>query len=134
METTENTESVTYAPYHEWGDDWPYWDDLYRAEKFIYTWTYRLAGLRLLSKEKYGTIRYEYLFGLGKSGVFMRTTPWVDKVARYFPIIRTYQYRLFQCAPILYKLRKAIFRGVVHLAVYKYPQCRNEILSDLDYI
>ncbi len=49
---------------HSWYDDlpWPYWDELYQAERYIRDYTYKWSGCRLSSKEKYGTIRYEALF------------------------------------------------------------------------
>lgn len=49
-------------PCHIWGDDWPHWKELYEAQDFIYEHTYRWSRCRLSSKEKYGTIRYEYVF------------------------------------------------------------------------
>lgn len=49
---------------HDWGDDWfeQYGDDLYRAQRYIYDFTKRWSLCRLCSKEKYGTIRYEWIF------------------------------------------------------------------------
>lgn len=51
--------------YHIWGDDWPYWDDLYEAKNFIVDHVYDKSWCRLCCKEKYGTIRYEFLFPPG---------------------------------------------------------------------
>lgn len=47
---------------HIWGDDWKWWKELYDAQQFIYKYTYRWSLCRLCSKEKYGTIRYEFMF------------------------------------------------------------------------
>lgn len=47
---------------HIWGDDWPHWDDLYKAESYISAYVYKYSFCRLMSKEKYGTIRYEYVY------------------------------------------------------------------------
>jgi len=43
---------------HNWNDNWPYWDELYRAEKFFNNLYERCTYLRPVTKEKYGTIRY----------------------------------------------------------------------------
>lgn len=48
--------------YHIWGDDWPHWAELYEAEEFIINYVYKWSRCSLVSKEKYGTLRYEWLF------------------------------------------------------------------------
>ncbi len=65
---------------HCWGDEWfeKYGDDLYKAHNYISDFTYRWTRCRLCAKEKYGTIRYEWMFPPG-GGVFYRYaiwTPW----------------------------------------------------------
>lgn len=56
---------------HDWGDEWfeKYGKDLYRAENYIYDFTRRWSRCHLMSKEKYGTIRYEHIFPPG-GGIF----------------------------------------------------------------
>ncbi len=49
-------------PYHVWGDDWPYWNDLYAAEIFIWNYVYRRTRCRVSMKEKYGTLRYSFVY------------------------------------------------------------------------
>lgn len=51
--------------YHEWGNDWPHWNELYEAESFIIDYVYKWSRCRLSCKEKYGTIRYEYVYPPG---------------------------------------------------------------------
>lgn len=49
---------------HDWSDEWfeQYGKDLYEAQQYIHTFTKRWARCNLCSKEKYGTIRYEWVF------------------------------------------------------------------------
>ncbi len=47
---------------HSWGDDWPHWNELHEAEKFIGAYVYKWSRCRLQSKEKWGTLRYEHIW------------------------------------------------------------------------
>ena len=47
-------------PYHCWGDDWEHWAELCKAESWICKMFERIRHKHIYSKEKYGTIRYEY--------------------------------------------------------------------------
>lgn len=47
---------------HEWGDSWEHWKELYKAENYISNFVYRWSRCILCSKEKYGSIRYEWMF------------------------------------------------------------------------
>ncbi len=94
--------------YHEWGDDWPYWNELYKAEQYIVKMVYRLSLCRLSSKEKYGTIRYEFL-----------TTP-----VNYDNILYCYWRRYGEW----------VLKGVVRRASKKFPNVSAEILDDAEYI
>lgn len=46
---------------HSWGDDWPHWPDLYKAQEYFRNLYERCTGKRPITKEKYGTIRYEWV-------------------------------------------------------------------------
>lgn len=46
---------------HYWGDDWEYWDDLEKAITFIGNYVHKYSRCRLVMKEKWGCIRYEWL-------------------------------------------------------------------------
>ena len=50
--------------YHIWGDEWfeQYGHDLNRAQDLIYTETYTWSRCTVCCKEKYGTIRYAWIF------------------------------------------------------------------------
>ncbi len=47
---------------HSWGDNWPHWDELYKAEQWIAAYVYKWSWCRLQSKEKWGSIRYEHIW------------------------------------------------------------------------
>jgi len=47
---------------HSWGDDWPYWVELYQAAGYFSKFFRRCTGQEPMIKEKYGTIRYEMTF------------------------------------------------------------------------
>jgi len=43
---------------HYWGDDWPYWNDLYEAQRMLHNQLRNVYHLPLTDlKEKYGTLR-----------------------------------------------------------------------------
>lgn len=46
--------------YHTWGDEWPHWNELYTAQSWMIKMWWRSSGTNMQTKEKYGTIRYEY--------------------------------------------------------------------------
>ncbi len=48
--------------YHEWGDEWEHWDELYKAQRWMNDIFERCRKKYMHSKEKYGTIRYEYTY------------------------------------------------------------------------
>jgi len=44
---------------HEWGDDWEHWDELYNAIEYFNRVYERVTGNCPITKEKYGTMRFE---------------------------------------------------------------------------
>lgn len=48
--------------HHDWGDNWEHWDMLVQADRWICKFYSRLTSKRPITKEKYGTIRYEFEF------------------------------------------------------------------------
>lgn len=44
--------------YHEWGDDWEYWDDLDAAVTFVHNYCKKWGRFSGQSKEKFGTLRF----------------------------------------------------------------------------
>ncbi len=70
---------------HYYGDDWPHWDELGEAHLYIQDCVYKYSLCRLISKEKWGTIRYEYIYPPGCRSwwfsvklPFKRKTKWGD--------------------------------------------------------
>jgi hypothetical protein len=103
---------------HMWGDDWPYWPDLENARIFIYKYVKRYSGCRLMSKEKYGTIRYEYVFPPG-GGLFYRT--WWQKYwlgSNLYNMWVNFGWKMTARA-----IRKAVL---------KWPQLTKELVCDFD--
>ncbi len=45
---------------HYWGDSWPYWDELYNAERWFHKFYSKCTSKYPRTKEKYGTIRFEW--------------------------------------------------------------------------
>lgn len=44
---------------HYYGDEWPYWETLYKAENYFGKLYFRCTGKHPRTKGKWGTIRYE---------------------------------------------------------------------------
>ena len=110
-------------PYHIWGDDWPHWDKLYAAELFIYKYVYKYSFFRLSSKEKWGTLRYEWLWGPGDArfGPYIKIRGkivWVWKLSYVYNLWRRYA--------------KWILNKAIKKAINKWPEIKEEILSDYD--
>lgn len=98
--------------YHEWGDDWPYWGELYTAEEYIVKFVERYSFCYLSTKEKYGTLRYE------------RVTPprWSWYIFDFWLYSKWAAFGKF------------ILRIAIKRACKKFPNCKSEILDDAEYI
>ena len=94
--------------YHEWGDDWPYWKDLNEVMDYIWKYVFKRSRCSVIMKEKYGTIRYEW--------VIPKDYRWNSKIDFLYNM-HVKLGRFF--------LEKAIFK-----ACNKWPHVRNEILDD----
>lgn len=123
--------------YHTWNDDWPYWEELYKAESYIVKWTYRLSLCHLSSKEKYGTIRYEYIFPPGGRRY---KTPIIDAFLKLFGEVnydghkyQKYMWGNSYLYNVWIKFGKYILKKVVNRATKKFPNVKEEILEDLDW-
>lgn len=126
---------------HYWGDEWfeKYGNDLNQAILYIYDEMKSRAGLHIILKEKYGTIRWEYeysLFWPGEWPIFNYFYPgymfygWPRWIMKYIE----YPLSNFLCK-IGYTKRKHtkqvfILKQVVFDAVSKWPHLRAEILPD----
>jgi hypothetical protein len=118
-------------PYHYWGDEDFDWNALYSAEKEIRNICMKYARVCILSKEKYGTIRWEH-FGVCDDTLHSLTHPgymysqypkwlWsldlkIRPLKFVYPIIRFWQSLVIQYA--------------FTITCLKYPHIQNEILSD----
>lgn len=105
-------------PHHEWGDEDFDWDSLYKSQRFIYKWSYRLAGLTVINKEKYGTIRYEFFLGL-------RGRLWIKPTR--FKLIWWWRCR----RPFFFNIRYKLFLIVIYFTCCKWPHIAAEIVDDL---
>lgn len=133
---------------HSWGDDWPHWNDLYEAERFIIDYVYKHSWCRLSCKEKWGTIRYEWVFP-PRSGIYCK--PWTcvripfvwkeyNKNTKKFHFVfeKTAGLKGYPvwrwCDSWLHNKWeyfgwKTVDRAIV-LACRKWPQVRKELLAD----
>lgn len=133
---------------HLWNDDWPYWNDLYEAEKFISSYVYKHSWCRVMMKEKYGTLKYEWVLP-PRSALFTR--PWTciripflwtkyNKETKKFHFVFELS-RLKEGYPIWrwcdswihYKWEQYGWKTLdkaIQLACRKWPKCRKEIYSD----
>lgn len=139
--------------WHSWYDDpeWPYWNDLYNAENYIRDYTYKWSKCRLVSKEKYGTIRYEAVFcpGMRYYNSFCIEMPFMSTNMSYADqkIVKKYYLgNKGESKIVLWRwynswlARKWLKFGwwtvkrAAKNAVKLYPQCKAEIEADLCWI
>lgn len=133
---------------HVWGDDWfeEHGGKLYAAERYIWEYTYRWSKCGLISKEKYGSIRYEWLLPPGGRcyNVLSIKLPFVswdyDHNSNYryywggggrFPVIiwrwaDSWVYRVWK------QYGKWVLDRAVRNACKKWPEIKDEILEDYD--
>lgn len=132
---------------HTWGDEWfdKYGIKLYAAERYLYKFVKYSTGCSLMSKEKYGTIRYEAIFP--PYGAYYRHNNLIDrflllfgsKIIRYsfngkeFEIVKqrftwteSFIYRLW------FKLGRFSLGIAIKIACIKYPEVKEELLDDWD--
>ena len=132
--------------YHEWGDEWfeKYGRELGAAERYIGRFVKRWSGCRVISKEKYGTIRYEHIFP--PYGAFFIRDHWINKCLRLLG--KTYYsyevlgetregffYTTWNRTALYYywsQLGKKVLKIAIHKACKKFPNVKDEILDDWD--
>lgn len=124
--------------YHIWGDEWfkKYGDQLYSAQSFIYSYVKKWTRCVVITKEKYGTIRYEYIFAPGGSirfGPAIKLPAIFDKHTTYgrcprflFIWNQCWVYRTW------IQLGKRVLKRAIRIACEKYPDVKDEILADAD--
>lgn len=120
--------------YHDWSDEDFDWKGLNEAQDFIRKYVKTWSRCNVITKEKYGTIRYEWLFPPGgsvrygfhiKLPYFTRSNKYMDNI----PIVLwrwqdSIIYRLW------FKLGVYTLNKAVHKAVKKWPHLKDEILED----
>ena len=101
---------------HEWGDEFfqQYGPELNKAMDYIRDYVYYRSNYWVMMKEKYGTIRYEFLY----PQPYVYRSKW-DK-NKIIQCIRYYKFRL-----AMWLLDRAIKK-----ACKKFPHIREEILWD----
>lgn len=74
---------------HYWGDDWEHWDELYTAIDYFNKIYQRVAGKRPITKEKYGSIRFEFVSSWLKSESDAKAFKHIiRKIVTKFPNVR----------------------------------------------
>lgn len=122
---------------HYWGDSWPFWDDLNGAHRWITEELNKRTWCSLWSKEKYGTIRYEYVVAPGGSPYqnkygFITPMWFFPKETKYGPLARCYWY-WSQCR-IVHKWQNWAWLKlwvIIQEAVTKWPHLKVELEQDI---
>jgi hypothetical protein len=107
--TAKKSDSIKYGVCHQWGDKWFEKNglELSLAMNYIYTFVKRWSKCSLIMKEKYGSVRYEYLFPPLRGTLYC-----------------TWIYRKWV------QYGKWILKIAVHRACKKYPAVMREIVDD----
>lgn len=108
---------------HDWFDKDFDFEELYKAEHWIAKQVKRLSGCYLLSKEKYGTIRYEHIVPPKGSPYYLRGR---INIGKYMWCWNTcWLYRKWE------QFGWFVTKHVVFRAVKKWPHLKDELLEDL---
>lgn len=130
---------MTYHSYYD-QPEWPYWNDLHKAQNFIIDYVYKKSWCRLCCKEKYGTIRYEYVLPPGSHGKWLRRLRikcplWRKKIVINGKVEYFTRWLLFwDTSWLYYKWRNyggKKLKEAVELACIKWPHIKEEIKGDL---
>ncbi len=102
--------------HHEWGDDWPHWDQLGKSMDNVTGAVARLSGCSVVCKEKYGTARWEWVL-----------PPHRFNYLSYGGSFREYLYRLWV------SYGKFILMVYIEREAMRHPEIAAELLDDLDW-
>lgn len=122
--------------HHEWGDDDFDWEGLNQAQDYIWTHAIRWGRMCFHTKEKYGTIRYEWLsFGVGLHRLFYPAHLYIRQTWLYqldykivIPVLE-----FLRLDKIIMAYQWWVFKTVIKKAIKKWPHLKKEILADLNY-
>jgi hypothetical protein len=121
---------------HSWNDSWPYWDDLYTAERYIGDYVYKWSRCRLQSKEKWGILRYEHVWPPSKGCGLVIKAPWTKKYSWSDEPIHPILF-MWSNSWLYYKWRgfgtRCLIKAVRN-ACKMWPQCEKEIKGDLEFL
>jgi len=111
---------------HYWGDDWPHWDELYKAISFIETYWRKWGRISVyMCKEKYGTFRDYSMF--------------CTDIRDFINPCKMYKHSKFWIMTtlplehLIFKWQAYIYNRGIQLACIKFPNVTDEILSDLQH-
>lgn len=139
---------------HIWGDEWfeKHGNELYAAEEYICKYVKRWSGCILISKEKYGTLRYEWVFppwtrrGQFSLPKWLITCSYVEEYRDDDRVVYGLKYELGSggkspviiwrwCDSWLYgkwcKFGEWTLTRAIKKAIIKFPNVKEEILDDL---
>lgn len=138
-----------------WGDDWfeLNGNDLYQAEVYIRNYVKRWSRCDLMTKEKYGTIRYQQIFVPGTAIYWTKADKFLAKLfgsrtktmsysiktidTNIIMSVHTYQYPrvLWHTSWLCNRWRqygKWVLKKAVYSAVKKWPHLKEEVLEDYE--
>lgn len=119
---------------HIWGDGWEYWQELDEALVYIQDYVYKYGRCRLSAKEKYGTLRYEYLYPAGITYwvSWYIPSPFLTKcqMGSYRKCLWSFEGSIFYRLWRFYG--KYILNKAINSAILKFPNVRKEILADYE--
>lgn len=130
-------------PGHCWGDEWfeKNGQDLEDAITFIWEEVRKRGNIGLHMKEKYGTIRYEFvecafwsdywpIYSYFYPGYLYYNWPrWAYQLERPIAVIC----QALKIYKIIHKRQMKILHQVMCEVVRKYPHIKDEILADFNY-
>ena len=120
--------------YHDWGDTDFDWKGLNEAMLFIYDYVYFRSLCRAMMKEKYGSIRYEYVWPPGTSFRlgFQIELPVFKRKTRFglLPIV-IFNWSTCWLVQKWASLGWKLVLKAALIATKKWPHLKDEILEDL---
>lgn len=127
-------DAISDGPFHTWGNSWPHWEELYKAEEWIYRYVKKYSLCILISKEKWGSLRYEWVFPPFARKQWRIKIPFLKKKTPYgdFPY-----YLFYWQTSFIYNLWRwwgyKMLNRAVNKACIKFPNVVAELKDDLEW-